>query len=149
MRQIDEAVAEVFQVMLDKPCAVLHASCPCLAQVRASVSLAGAVQAQCSVEFSTESARQLTSAFLGEAPPDPSDEAILADTVGELCNMIAGGWKKRLGPQACDTNLSVPSTSLCRPVECAAPPQAPVHSRAYSFDGSSFIVSLTLIKAPG
>ncbi len=33
---------------------------------------------------------------------------MVIDAVGELCNMIAGGWKRRLGPEAEGLVLSLP-----------------------------------------
>ncbi len=63
---------------------------------------------------------------------------MVGDAVGELCNMIAGGWKKRIGAEA---NLSVPT--IRRAPNCTPQSFASCMRRVYSFDNSTFVVILT------
>jgi chemotaxis protein CheX len=99
------------------------------------------------VEFPTASARNLASAFLGSDACE-WDDTMVADAVGELCNMIAGGWKKRLGPPGWEADLSVPSitraSAHCTPESCPA-----CMRRVYAFDNSPFVVTLTTQKTAG
>jgi len=64
--------------------------------IAAKILLSGAIEAQCLVEFPQATAKKLTDAFLGSQ--DDWEDALIEDAIGELCNMIAGGWKSALGP---------------------------------------------------
>ena len=64
---------------------------------------------------------------------------MVIDAVGELCNMIAGGWKRRLGPQAEGLILSLPLP--CAEPDYTEPAKSQIR-RAYAFDDSRFIVNL-------
>ena len=71
---------------------------------------------------------------------------MVANTVGELCNMIAGGWKKRLGPLAWGGDFSVPFTSRGPSLD---EPDFGITRlrRAYVFEDSPFVMSLKLLQA--
>jgi chemotaxis protein CheX len=71
---------------------------------------------------------------------------MVADAVGEMCNMIAGGWKRRLGQPAWGTDLSIPSISTGQPLttDRVLQPGETSLTRAYAFDGSPFVVHLTM-----
>jgi chemotaxis protein CheX len=144
---MDEAVQEVFQRMLDLACHVIAESLATPPGYCARIRLSGALEAQCIVEFPTASARNLASAFLGSDACE-WDDTMVADAVGELCNMIAGGWKKRLGPPGWEADLSVPSitraSAHCTPESCPA-----CMRRVYAFDNSPFVVTLTTQKTAG
>ena len=140
---MDDAVEDVFLKMLERSCA---ATGECLAippDICATINLSGTLEAECAVEFPSTSARRLTLALLGDADAH-WDDATIADAVGEFCNMVAGGWKQRLGPPAWQANLSVPSISSC-PDTIAPAAGATTLRRAYAFDDSPFLVSLTLL----
>jgi chemotaxis protein CheX len=141
---MDEAVEEVFQRMLELACRATGEPLSTPPGICARVSFSGTFEAQCIVEFPTASARKLTSAFLGATAE--WDDTVVADAVGELCNMIAGGWKKRLGPPAWEADLSVPSIA---PAPCTPHPCCACMRRAYAFDDSPFAVSLTTQKTAG
>jgi chemotaxis protein CheX len=139
---MDDAVEEVFHRMLERSCAAIGDAFAIRPDISAKISLSGALEAQCVVEFPATSALCLTLAFLGDGEAD-WDDAMIADAVGEFCNMIAGGWKQRLGPQAWPADLSVPSIYRGPDLTTAAA-GATTHHRAYVFDDSPFLVSLTL-----
>jgi chemotaxis protein CheX len=135
---MDEAVGEVFQSMLDRDCTALEQPLPTLPDFSARISISGAFEANCSLEFPSSSAQQLTTALLGAAY-GPCDDAMMTDAIGELCNMIAGGWKRRLGAHANSLILSLPSPSE----EPNHPtPAISEMRRTYAFDDSHFVVSL-------
>jgi chemotaxis protein CheX len=159
IRQMDSAVAEVFHSMLAQDCAAVDGGCPTCVDISASITFSGAFAAQCALEFPASSARRLTCAFLG--PGAGWDDTMIADAVGELCNMIAGGWKTRLGASAWQADLSVPL--IQRPVKLAAHPASPpvpgsapadcnqpqsgatcLH-RTYAFDQYPFVVCLIIL----
>lgn len=103
------------------------------------------------VEFPTASAELLTNAFLGVATDSAAarwDDAMIGDAVGELCNMIAGGWKKRLGAPALGSDLSVPTIlrGLSQQPDGDTPqPSTMSMRRTYAFDGVPFVVRLTIL----
>jgi chemotaxis protein CheX len=103
--QIDAAVTEVFDLMLQRACA--PAACAAEPGLCACVRFSGAVEGGCEVTLSMTTAVRLTEALLGM--DGAWDEAMVADAVGELCNMIAGGWKSRLGPVEAMCGMSVPA----------------------------------------
>jgi chemotaxis protein CheX len=97
------------------------------------------------VAFPTRSAEKLTCAFLGSCEGCAWDEAMTADTVGELCNMIAGGWKKRLSAPDTACDLSVPF--IQRGSGRDQPQPGTMHvCRAYTFDDAPFVVTLTTLS---
>ena len=142
VRRIDEAVADVFETMLNQSCPALECGCDLQTDISATITFSGALEAQCLVAFPSRSAERLTCAFLGPCKGCAWDEAMTADTVGELCNMIAGGWKKRLPAPDAASDLSVPCVRS-GPRHHQPQPGSPHLCRAYAFDGSPFVVNLT------
>jgi chemotaxis protein CheX len=106
--QIDEAVAEVFETMLRLPCVLVDETPAKGATVSARIVFSGAIDGECVVLMPAAAAGRLTDTLL-ETEGDWDDE-MLDDTVGELCNMIAGGWKSRSGMDA-ECQISVPAFS--------------------------------------
>jgi chemotaxis protein CheX len=143
---LDDAVAEVFESMLQRSCAPTQRASSARADICATITFSGHLESLCVVQFDTPSAQQLTSAFLGSSEPK-HEQAILADSVGELCNMVAGGWKKRLGCPPWCADLSVPAIAL-HPE--SGPPQVYTAAirRVYLFDDADFVVSLTTPREP-
>jgi chemotaxis protein CheX len=143
---LDDAVSDVFQSMLQMSCTPsLHAPSVC-ADICATITFSGHLESHCIVQFAAPSAQQLTSAFLGFSEPD-HEQAIMADAVGELCNMVAGGWKKRLGCPSWCANLSVPAIAS-HPESGSCHASTPAVLRVYTFDGAAFVVSLTAPHEP-
>ena len=140
---MDDTVEEVFRSMLDEPepATVVDEEPRLRTDISARITLSGALVALCVVEFPASSAEELTSALLGSGKT-VWDDTMTADAVGELCNMIAGGWKKRLGEPAWAAGLSTPS--ICRhcPYSSECDPQDAIHRvrRAYAFGQSYFVV---------
>ena len=135
---MDDAVGEVFRAMLDRNCTAVDEPLAILGDVSARINISGTFDANCSLEFPASSAQQLTGALLG--PSDGGYDTIMViDAVGELCNMIAGGWKRRLGPQAEGLVLSLPLP--CGEPDYTTPPAKKIR-RAYAFDDSRFVVNL-------
>jgi chemotaxis protein CheX len=145
IRQMDDAVAEVFRSMLERSCSAVEETSGITLDISARITLSGTFQADCVVEFPSSTAERLTSAFL---PPGESawDDAMIADAVGELCNMIAGGWKMRLGVSALGSDLSVPAISrvtMHGAIGDTKMPGSIAVRRAYAFDDAPFVVSLS------
>jgi len=131
IRQLDEAVTEVFAVMLNLACTsepvpvqTTHeyhpSSDPTTPQsgepdrdgcFTASVLFSGPLQGRCCIQMEGRTATELTSNMMGMAPCEISPD-LCADTAGELCNMIAGCWKKRHPKDLAASHLSCPIVNL-------------------------------------
>ena len=155
IESIDDAVAEVFEMMLRQPCIMVDEASPAGQSISPSISakivFSGTLEGQCIVRLSTEAADRLTDALLG-AEGD-WDDSMIDDAVGEMCNMIAGGWKSKLEAHASACNLSVPAVSRSHACETphprtheTVPVAAPTARRFYAFDGSVLEVTLALAK---
>jgi chemotaxis protein CheX len=142
---MDDAVAEVFHSMLERNCAAVAEFSGLSPDISAGITFSGKFQAHCVVEFPSSTAARLTSAFL--SPGEGAwDDAMIADAVGELCNMIAGGWKTRLGALAVASDLSVPAISWVTAhgaIRDTKMPGSICVRRAYAFDDAPFAVSLS------
>lgn len=144
--QIDGIVAAVFHLMLGRSCGETDETAVPGEVISAKVLFSGAVEGCCVVEFPAEAARRLTDAFLGAecAAGVAWDDAMVDDAVGELCNMIAGGWKSRLGRQDAACHLSPPTVERREGLAEASGCDGTTVRRMYGFDGSVFQVKLTV-----
>lgn len=116
LQRADETVQEVFARMLGLQIALTDPQIlePGLGEDRtAIVGFSGAMRGCCEVQLNVQAAQAVASAMLG-IPVD--DAASLDDAIGEICNMVGGGWKDR-----------VPSLSS----QCALSPPTVISGRAY------------------
>ena len=134
---MDETIAEVFAVMLGCACVPAEGcggESSSALSTSARVRYSGALAGECAVRFAAADAAGLAERLMGEA----ADDAMAADAVGELCNMVAGGWKRRLGPPASGAELSVPTLGW------GAGEPSGAARRRYRFDGTQFDVDLAI-----
>lgn len=131
IRQLNEAVTEVFAVMLNLACTSEPAppQAPTVPHLQsglpgpkvgdptpdqyftASVLFSGPLEGRCCIEMGERTATELTSNMMGMSPCEISPD-LCADTAGELCNMIAGCWKKRHPEDLAASHLSCPTVNL-------------------------------------
>ena len=107
----DEAVAEVFSMMLGYEILPVNeaAANGCEANERtAIVGFSGSMRGTCEIRMTTLAACSVASAMLGGTPVVEGDDSI-DDAIGELCNMLAGGWKNRIHTLSSDCALSPPT----------------------------------------
>ncbi len=106
----------------------------------AIVGLSGIVRGTCTVRMTTRAAQAMASAMLGD---EEADEEMLNDALGELCNMIAGGWKNRIPLLASECRLS-PPTVISGSAYKVHVSQATEHQkRCYDFAGNQLHLSLS------
>jgi chemotaxis protein CheX len=74
----------------------------------AIVGFSGSLRGSCQLRISRIAAQSIASAMLGGPPTDVSDES-LNDALGELCNMLAGGWKNGIPDLSARCALSSPT----------------------------------------
>ena len=136
---MDETVAETFAAMLGLGCTPSQADdapppASPLRRISALIEFSGAVQGSCAVAMSNTDALKIAEIFLAGA----ADDTMAADTVGELCNVLAGSWKRRLRPPASGAGLSVPAITRDND-------EMPSGARqAYDCDGAHLIVRLSV-----
>ena len=139
--RIDDAVTHVFAIMLRQPCAPVDEAPTAAPGISATILISGALQGRCVVHLSTAAAARFATLLLGT---DANwAQPVIDDAVRELCNMIAGGWKSRLGPLASACQISVPAISHTIPP--TQPDDPSVICRHYAFAGSLLEVTLTLL----
>ena len=111
MKLVDETVSEVFGMMLGLETSVLPEPStdvvPASALRTAIVGFSGALRGAYEVRMASMSARTVTSAMLGN-PLVEEDDPSIHDAVGEICNMLAGGWKNRIPALSSACALSPP-----------------------------------------
>jgi chemotaxis protein CheX len=136
---LDDAVAEVFELMLRQRCALVDEATAAAIGISAKIVFSGTLEGKCVVQVSAVGADRVADALLG-AEGDWDDEMI-DDAVGELCNMIAGGWKGRMDAPASVCHLSMPAVSRGL-VQSRLEHHAT--RRCYAFDGAVLEVMLEL-----
>jgi chemotaxis protein CheX len=141
---IDASVIEVFSMMfgfaIDAVESPETAPDACgLDERTAVIGFAGKVRGSFQVRISFQSARKIASAMLGGAPVD--DDASIADALGELCNMIAGGWKNAI-PIFSECTLSPPTVISGQDYKLHFHRPSMKILRAYRFDGHTLNLTL-------
>ena len=107
-------MAEIFKMMFDfdiKAMDLPSDACPppVLDERTAIVkqSFSGAMRGSCQIRISVLAAKSIASAMLGGVPIDDDDS--INDALGELCNMLAGGWKNGVPSLSSACALSPPT----------------------------------------
>ena len=136
--QLDAAVSEVFELMLSRSCVPAPSCTSGVSGFTARVRFSGALTGACTLHLNLTSAGELAEQLTGE--PSPPDSALPADTVGELCNMIAGSWKSRLEPTLAACQLSSPTIQVAP----ASAPGPETITRTYHFEPHCLTLQLTL-----
>jgi chemotaxis protein CheX len=141
----DRSVAEVFSMMFGFQTQVVDAASVEPPSSEADertgiVGFSGSMRGSCQVQISTHAARLIASAMLGGAPIEENDDSI-DDALGELCNMLAGGWKNDI-PALADCALSPPTVISGGDYKVRLSKPSVKVSRSYRFD--THIVRLTL-----
>jgi chemotaxis protein CheX len=106
----DETVFEVFASMLGLEVAVTPPPIPQMGEGderTAIVGYSGAMRGCCEIQMNFTAAAAVATAMLGGVPTEDADS--LDDAVGEIANMIAGGWKDRIPALSSNCNISPPT----------------------------------------
>jgi chemotaxis protein CheX len=107
-----DATTEVFAMMVGVKVTVPEdTNLPVLAQVTGMVGVAGAVSAIFSLRCSTASAAKIASRMLGVSTEEAAAQQ--CDAIGEICNMVAGHFKAKVGLED-KCMLSVPTVVVGR-----------------------------------
>jgi chemotaxis protein CheX len=117
---LESATREVFDVMLRSPLEPLGGAAG-NAELIAMVGLSGRMAGVVSVHCTSAGAREIATKMLQGPPPEGQEEDTARDAVGEVCNMVAGNFKSRLGAAGDDCKLSVPT--IVAGAQCSMTPQ--------------------------
>ena len=138
----DEAVSEVFARMLGLQIelTVPQIPEPGVGEERtAIVGFSGAMRGCCEVQLNEQAAQAVATAMLG-TPVD--DAASLDDAVGEICNMVGGGWKDRVPTLSSHCALSPPTVISGRAYKVHMSRPSDRFTRTYQFDGNLLFLTL-------
>ena len=104
-----ETAVEVFSIMVGVSVTAPGADVARVPmQMTGIVGIAGAIRANFILQCSVASSIKLASQMLGIAPDDPNAQKAACYALGEICNIVAGYFKARIGlGDAC--KLSVPT----------------------------------------
>src|ERR1700683_4025031 len=93
-----ETTIEVFSTMVGATVTVpLESSPPVLTQMTGVIGIAGEMRAIFSLRCSQPCAIGIASKMLGIAADDPGAEKAASDAIGEVCNVVAGYFKAKIG----------------------------------------------------
>jgi chemotaxis protein CheX len=139
--RLDSVVSEVFETMLARSCAPTDKADVMAQPIEAKILFSGAIDGEFLLFVDRPLARATAELLLGPIP-DPHDPMV-DDAAKELCNMIAGGWKSKLGSKEAACAISPPTISSPQKVEFNSISAAGFH-RFYSVEGSIFGVQMVL-----
>lgn len=142
----DATVVEIFKLMFGYDIQTVPDCDPappvCVQDERtAIVGFSGSMRGSCQVRMSTCAARSIATAMLGGAPIDEDDDSI-NDALGELCNMLAGGWKNGVQELSSECALSPPTVISGSNYKVHTTKPSAKLSRTYRFDIHTLYLTL-------
>ena len=142
----DVVVIEIFGMMFGfdiKPIEVPDSSLssPELDERTAIVGFSGPMRGSCQIRISSVAARSIASAMLGGAPIEEDDDSI-NDALGELCNMLAGGWKNSIPELSSECALSPPTVISGHDYKVHIRKPSAKLSRTYHFNAHALHLAL-------
>jgi chemotaxis protein CheX len=138
--RLDSAVSEVFEMMLERSCDPMEGEVDTVAgRIVARIQFTGTVDGECLLYASPATASVTAEALLGT--PSPLHDPMADDAIGELCNMIAGGWKSKLTNPEASCLISAPKVTRDG-LDGYQAKFGTKFSRNYSFQGNVFGVVL-------
>jgi chemotaxis protein CheX len=139
----DETVFEVFASMLGLEVIVTPPPVPEIGvgdERPAIVGYSGAMRGCCEIQMNHASAAAVATAMLGGVPTEDPDS--LDDAVGEIANMIAGGWKDRIPSLSSDCSISPPTVITGRAYKVHMSRPSVKMIRCYNFGDSYLFLTL-------
>jgi len=105
---LDDAVDEVFRLMMGSPCLPSDGNVTSDTEtITAVIGLAGAMSGACTLRCGLNTALRMAECMVGVRPTEL--DAMVKDAIGEVCNMVAGGWKGKHAAFASGCMLSTPA----------------------------------------
>jgi chemotaxis protein CheX len=147
----DATVVEIFKLMFGYDISVAEPSHPSLEQSgldqrTAIVGFSGSMRGSCHIRVDTIAARSIAEAMLGSPIADGDDDSI-NDALGELCNMLAGGWKNGVRGLSSKCSLSPPTVVSGQNYKVHVSKPCTKLTNTYRFGGHT--LHLTLCREEG
>ena len=134
-----ESAREVFETMLGSSIELQSAmTSPSLGEVTAVVGLAGVLSGNFMVRCSQRGLEKMGECMLG----GPVSQAEAIDAMGEVCNMLAGSWKRRITELADGCMLSVPTVVIGSSYQVHSPDSQNLMEQRFVFSGESVSIQL-------
>jgi chemotaxis protein CheX len=140
----DVAVAEIFKLMFGYDIEMIDVSLPLEPQLEertAIVGFSGSMRGSCQIRMSTSAARSIATAMLGDSLADDDNDSV-NDALGELCNMLAGGWKNGISGLSSACAISPPTVISGSDYKVHLSQPSYTISRADRFDSHTFQLML-------
>ena len=141
---LESAAKEVFEVMLGTKLEPFQDDPSLVTEMIAMVGLSGKVAGVVSFHCTAQGARSMATKMLGAASNPEEEDDTSRDAVGEICNMVAGTFKNKLGQVGDECKLSVPT--IISGAECTMQTNAGgTHVQMpFTYEGSPIAVALDL-----
>jgi chemotaxis protein CheX len=140
-KNLDASVEEVFQMMLGVSCERCDGSAMIEAEsVTAVVGFGGLLSGACVFKSGSSAARKIAARMTGMEFEEV--DGTVKDGIGELCNMLAGGWKSMVPNLSAHCGLSVPAVITGRDYNLHV--QSPEFrlNQCYRFEDACFEVTI-------
>jgi CheY-specific phosphatase CheX len=137
-----ETALEVFSTMVGVNVTVPEEALRAPAQVTAIVGIAGAMRATLVLQCAAAPADKLAAHMLGAAP---ADSRAACDALGEICNIVAGYFKAKIGlGDAC--MLSVPTVVMGKDYRFHSPQASVLLELPLAYEGDVIWATLKIAK---
>jgi chemotaxis protein CheX len=141
--ELEKATCEVFEIMLGTSLGNAIEGSPRInADLTAMVGLAGSLCGVVGLRASSESARRMAAKMLGLEDIGVGDNVL--DAFGEVCNMVAGGFKARIASLADGCALSVPTVISGRDYALHSLANGERFEVVFPFEGNALSVTLDM-----
>ncbi len=141
---IEAAAREVFEVMLATKLEPFQDDPSLVTEMIAMVGITGRVSGVVSFHCTAQGARSMAAKMLGVAASPEEEDDTARDAVGEICNMVAGTFKNKLGQVGDECKLSVPT--IISGAECSMQtnPGGMHVQTSFTYEGAPIAVALDL-----
>lgn len=138
---LDQTLEEVFSMMMGISCTPTEEPASASNEVTAVVGLAGALSGAYVINVTDSAALRIAGALMGMPATEVDD--MVKDSIGEVCNMLAGGWKGRFPKLASECMLSVPTIVTGRDYRLHIQKPSVKIERTYKFE--SHLLSINIL----
>jgi chemotaxis protein CheX len=138
---LDDAVDEVFRLMMGAPCLpVDESAAEDKETITAVIGLAGTMSGACTLRCGLETALRMADCMVGTRPLEL--DGMVKDAIGEVCNMVAGAWKGKHAMLAAGCMLSTPAVVTGTNYQLYMQQQEFRIDRTYRFEAHSLSISI-------
>jgi CheY-specific phosphatase CheX len=143
---LQETIVEVFATMVGIAVTTEPTDVPlATAQLTGIVGIAGAIRANFILQCSHAASTKLSSQMLGIPPDDPDSRKASADALGEICNIVAGYFKAKVGlGDTC--MLSVPTIIVGQNYKFHSARMFQKLELAVSYEGEQLLATLEIAR---